>query len=61
MHEYVMIWFSKTRIDAQFSQILKFLTFPTNFQTSNEFCTKLKLFANLVGQTKDTHNNMYNV
>ena len=61
MHEYVMIWFSKTRIEAQISQILKFLTFFINFQASNQFCTKLKVFANLVGQTKDTHNNMYNV
>ena len=40
---------------------LKFLTFSINFQASNQFCTKLKVFANLVGQTKDTYNNMYNV
>ena len=40
---------------------LKFLTFSINFQASNQFCTKLKVFANLVGQSKDTHNNMYNV
>ena len=40
---------------------LKFLTFSINFQALNQFCTKLKVFANLVGQTKDTHYNMYNV
>ena len=40
---------------------LKILTFSINFQSSNEFCIKLKVFANLIGQTKDTHNNMYNV
>ena len=40
---------------------LKILTFSINFQSSNQFCIKLNVFANLVGQTKDTHNNMYNV
>ena len=40
---------------------LKFLTFSINFQASNQFCIKLKVFANLVGQSKDAHSNMYNV
>ena len=29
----------------------KSLTFSINFQASNQFCTKFKVFANLVGQT----------
>ena len=40
---------------------LKFLAFSINFQASNQFCTEFKVIANLVGQTINTHNNMYNV
>ena len=62
MHEYEMKCFSKTQVVKPIFPKLRFSNIlPLNSQASNMFCIKHKVFSNLVGQTKNTHNYMYNV
>ena len=61
----VWVWdemfFTNTSFEPNFLKIKIFNPFFLNSQASNMFYIKLKEFSNLVGQTKDTHNNMYKV
>ena len=59
MHEYEMKCFSKTHVLNPIFPKLRFSIHSLKHQ--NMFCIKLMKFSNLVGQTKDTHNNMYKV
>ena len=62
VHEYEMKCFSKTQDSKLVFLKLRFLNnLPLNSQATNLFFIKLKVFSNLVGQTKNTHNNMYKV
>ena len=61
MHEYEMIWFSKTRILSPNSPKQKFLHSPQIFKQQINFAQNSKYLQNLVGQTINTHNNMYKV
>ena len=55
------MFFKNTSFEPSFPKIKIFNPFSLNSQASNMFCIKLKEFSNLVGQTKETHNNMYKV
>ena len=53
--------FKNTWIEPSFPKIKIFNQFSLNSQTLNMFCIGFKEISNLVGQTKITNNNIYNV
>ena len=61
MHEYEMKCSSKTQVLNPIFQNLDFNQSPPLFLSNKLVVHKTQYFSNLVGQTKNTHNYMYNV